>query len=53
VMQPYQLVKDLRTGHEMGDVTAVLDGALDSYIEAYLMQNADRNEGQGGGVGQA
>ena len=55
VMQPYQLVKDLRTGHEMGDVTAVLDGALDSFIEAYLMQNADHSNrpGDGGGVGQA
>lgn len=41
VMQPYQLVKDLRTEHETGDVTAVLDGDLDDFIEAYLLQNAD------------
>ena len=37
VMQPYQLVKDLRTGTEVGDVQSVLDGELDSFIEAYLL----------------
>jgi peptide chain release factor 2 len=42
VLQPYRLVKDLRTEHEMGDVDAVLDGDLDAFIEAYLLQNADR-----------
>jgi peptide chain release factor 2 len=36
VLQPYQLVKDLRTGHEVGNPRAVLDGALDGFIEAYL-----------------
>jgi peptide chain release factor 2 len=36
------MVKDLRTEMEVGDVDSVLDGALDSFIEAYLMQNADR-----------
>jgi len=41
VLQPYQLVKDLRTGHEDGDVQSVLDGDLDAFIEAYLMQTAD------------
>jgi peptide chain release factor 2 len=41
VMQPYQLVKDLRTEYEVGDVQAVLDGDLDGFIEAYLMQSAD------------
>ena len=34
VLHPYQLVKDLRTEHESGNVTAVLDGALDGFIEA-------------------
>ena len=34
VMQPFQLVKDLRTEHETGNITAVLDGALDDFIEA-------------------
>jgi peptide chain release factor 2 len=41
VLQPYQLVKDLRTEHETSDVQAVLDGDLDSFIEAYLLKNAD------------
>lgn len=41
VMQPYQLVKDLRTEHETGAVNDVLDGALDPFIEAFLMKNAD------------
>jgi len=36
VMAPYQLVKDLRTGIETGNVDAVLDGDLDSFIEAEL-----------------
>lgn len=36
VMQPYTLVKDHRTGCESGNVDAVMDGALDSFINAYL-----------------
>ncbi|HEX3621623.1 MAG TPA: peptide chain release factor 2 [Acidimicrobiales bacterium] len=36
VLQPYQMVKDLRTGHETGNVDAVLDGELDGFMEAYL-----------------
>lgn len=36
VMQPYTMVKDHRTGHETGNVIAVLDGALDGFMEAYL-----------------
>ena len=32
VMQPYQMVKDLRTGEEISDVEKVLDGKLDSFI---------------------
>jgi peptide chain release factor 2 len=36
VLQPYQMVKDLRTEHETGQVDAVLDGALDEFMEAYL-----------------
>ncbi len=36
VLQPYQMVKDLRTDYETGNVTAVLDGDLDPFIEAYL-----------------
>jgi len=44
VLQPYQLVKDLRTEHETSDVQAVLDGDLDPFIEAYLLQNAARGQ---------
>lgn len=40
VLQPYQLVKDLRTDLETSDVQGVLDGDLDPFIEAYLMKNA-------------
>jgi peptide chain release factor 2 len=36
VLQPYQMVKDLRTDHETGNVQGVLDGDLDPFIEAYL-----------------
>jgi peptide chain release factor 2 len=36
VMQPYQMVKDLRTDHETGNVDGVLDGALDEFMEAFL-----------------
>jgi len=36
VLAPYQLVKDHRTGEETGNVSAVLDGDLDRFIEAYL-----------------
>jgi peptide chain release factor 2 len=42
VLQPYQLVKDLRTEHETSDVKAVLDGDLDGFIEAFLLKNADK-----------
>lgn len=38
VMQPYTMVKDHRTGHETGNVLAVLDGEIDGFIEAYLKQ---------------
>ncbi len=36
VFQPYQMVKDLRTGHETGNIQAVMDGDLDDFIEAKL-----------------
>ena len=38
VLQPYQLVKDLRTGTQSTDPDAVLDGALDPFMEASLAQ---------------
>jgi len=49
VMQPYQLVKDLRTEHQSSDISGVMDGDLDSFIEAYLMQNADKLASVGSG----
>lgn len=36
VLQPYKMVKDLRTGEETGNAEGVLDGALDSFVNAYL-----------------
>ena len=36
VLQPYRMVKDLRTGFEVGDADRVLDGDIDGFIEAYL-----------------
>ena len=36
VFQPYQMVKDLRTGYESGNVDAVMDGEIDGFIIAYL-----------------
>ncbi len=38
VLQPYRMVKDHRTSVEVGDVDRVLDGDLDRFIEAYLIQ---------------
>ncbi len=40
ILQPYQLVKDHRTKVEVGDVQRVLDGDLDVFIKAYLLQKA-------------
>jgi peptide chain release factor 2 len=40
VLQPYQLVKDLRTGYEVGDVQRILDGDIGGFVEAYLAQRA-------------
>ena len=49
VVQPYQMVKDLRSEHETSDINGVLDGDLDAFIEAYLLLSADRRAGVGGG----
>jgi peptide chain release factor 2 len=38
VMHPYKMVKDLRTGVETGNVQAVMDGDLEAFIKAYLME---------------
>jgi peptide chain release factor 2 len=50
VLAPYRLVKDVRTGTETGNVDAVLDGDLDSFIESYLMAAAGGTLKKGGQV---
>ena len=46
VLHPYQLIKDHRTKFDVGDVNRVLDGDLDGFIKAYLMQKASGTLGQ-------
>ena len=38
VFQPYKLIKDIRTGYETSNVQAVMDGELNDFIKAYLME---------------
>lgn len=40
VFMPYTMVKDHRTGYEMGNITAVMDGDIDGFINAYLKQKS-------------
>ena len=40
VLHPYQMVKDHRTNHERGNTSAVLDGDLTEFMEAYLKSEA-------------
>jgi peptide chain release factor 2 len=40
VFHPYSLVKDHRTGVEVGDIQSVVDGEIDYFLEAYLRYNA-------------
>ncbi len=42
VLQPYRMVKDHRTDHEVGNVDAVLDGDLDGFIQAYLVGRREK-----------
>ena len=42
VMQPYQMVKDHRTDFQTGNVTAVLDGDIEAFIESYLKHRAEK-----------
>ena len=44
VFMPYTLVKDNRTGFENGNVSAVMDGDLDGFINAYLKMNAGKEQ---------
>ncbi len=48
VLQPYQMIKDLRTNLEVGNVQGVLDGDLDPFVEAYLQWRRERQEQSGG-----
>jgi peptide chain release factor 2 len=41
VLHPYQMVKDLRTGHETSNTGGVLDGELQPFVEAYLLMFAN------------
>jgi peptide chain release factor 2 len=41
-MQPYQLIKDHRTGVEIGNVNAVMDGGIDEFIKEYLLMKKDK-----------
>ena len=50
VLQPYQLVKDLRTGVEIGNVQAVLNGGIDAFLEASLAQRLDRGASKDSGA---
>jgi len=43
VMHPYKLVKDVRTAHETGNVEAVMNGDIDSFLKAYLMQQGQKD----------
>ncbi len=47
VLQPYQMVKDLRTNHEVGNVQGVLDGDIQGFIEAYLRWRRAQHEANG------
>jgi peptide chain release factor 2 len=49
VLQPYQMVKDLRTGVESGNPAAVLDGDIDAFIEAALAQRIKAGEAAAAG----
>lgn len=44
VLHPYKLIKDVRTGHETGNVDAVLDGDIDEFLKAYLMMMGQKEE---------
>jgi len=44
VMHPYKLVKDVRTGHETGNVDAVMDGNIEPFLKSYLMLMGQKTE---------
>jgi peptide chain release factor 2 len=46
VLHPYTMVKDHRTGYEMGDANRVLDGDLDGFVHEYLVKSAGNGRGR-------
>ena len=44
VMQPYKLVKDVRTGHETSNVDGVMNGEIDGFLKAFLMMMGQRED---------
>ena len=44
VMHPYKLVKDVRSGHETGNVDNVMDGQIEEFLKAYLMMMGQKDE---------
>ena len=44
VMHPYKLVKDVRTGYETGNVEAVMDGGINSFLKSYLMMMGQKSD---------
>ena len=44
VFHPYQMVKDHRTNYETGNTSAVMDGNLDDFMNAFLKFNAEREK---------
>jgi peptide chain release factor 2 len=44
VMHPYKLVKDVRTAHETGNVDAVMNGEIDGFLKAFLMQQGQKED---------
>jgi len=51
VFQPYQMVKDHRTGTETGNVSAVMDGDIHQFIDAYLVHSMKKSKTSGKGSG--
>jgi peptide chain release factor 2 len=47
VFQPYQMVKDLRTGHQTSDIQGVMDGDLDPFVSTWLKAGQPRQRKQG------
>jgi peptide chain release factor 2 len=43
VMHPYKLVKDVRSAHETGNIDAVMDGAIEPFLKAYLMMMGQKD----------